>query len=54
MVYRSCMKSREDVLDNGNGKDPMDAHDFGPAAMYLFKSCELDDALFEEMEAQAS
>jgi 2,3-bisphosphoglycerate-dependent phosphoglycerate mutase len=42
------------LLDDGSGKDPMDAHDFGPAAKYLFKPCELDDAFFEEMEAQNS
>jgi 2,3-bisphosphoglycerate-dependent phosphoglycerate mutase len=42
------------LLDDGSGKDPMDAHDFGPAAKYLFTPCELDDAFFKEMEAKAS
>ncbi len=42
------------LLDDGSGKDPMDAHDFGPAAIYLFTPCELDDAFFKEMEAKAS
>jgi 2,3-bisphosphoglycerate-dependent phosphoglycerate mutase len=38
------------LLDDGSGQDPMEAHDFGPAAKYLFKPCELDDSFFEEME----
>jgi broad specificity phosphatase PhoE len=31
------------LLDDGSGSDPMDAHDFGPAAKYLFRECILDD-----------
>jgi 2,3-bisphosphoglycerate-dependent phosphoglycerate mutase len=42
------------LLDDGSGTDPMDAHDFGPAAKYLFKPCELDDSFFEEMESRAT
>ena len=38
------------LLDDGSGRDPMEVHDFGPAAKYLFKPCELDDAFFDEME----
>lgn len=41
------------LLDDGSGVDPMEVHDFGPAAKYLFKPCELDDSFFEEMEAEA-
>lgn len=31
----------------------MEVHDFGPAAQYLFRPCELDDDFFEQMEQQA-
>ena len=31
----------------------MEVHDFGPAAQYLFRPCELDDDFFDQME-QAS
>jgi 2,3-bisphosphoglycerate-dependent phosphoglycerate mutase len=37
------------LLDDGSGKDPIKAHDFGPAAKYLFKPCELGDDFFDEM-----
>lgn len=30
------------LLDDGSGKDPMEIHDFGPAAKYLFRASELD------------
>jgi len=52
-VKRKCIT----LLDDGSGKDPMETHDFGPAAQYLFRPCELDDDFFEEManqEASAS
>jgi 2,3-bisphosphoglycerate-dependent phosphoglycerate mutase len=42
------------LLDDGSGEDPMTKHDFGPAAKYLFKPCELDDAFFEEMTSKQS
>lgn len=48
-VKRKCIT----LLDDGSGKDPMEAHDFGPAAQYLFRPCELDDDFFEQMEQQA-
>jgi hypothetical protein len=32
----------------------MEVHDFGPAAQYLFRPCELDDDFFEQMERQAA
>ena len=32
----------------------MEAHDFGPAAQYLFRPCELDDDFFAQMEAVAT
>lgn len=38
------------LLDDGSGEDQMSAHDFGPAAKYLFRPCELDDSFFETME----
>lgn len=38
------------LLDEGNGQDPMERHDFGPAAKYLFRACEINDSFFEEME----
>ena len=41
------------LLGDESGEDPMDAHDFGPAAKYLFKPCELDDSFFDEMESRA-
>jgi hypothetical protein len=31
----------------------MEVHDFGPAAQYLFRPCELDDDFFDTMERQA-
>jgi len=40
------------LLDDGSGKDPMEQHDFGPAAKYLFRPCELDDEFFETMAAK--
>jgi 2,3-bisphosphoglycerate-dependent phosphoglycerate mutase len=42
------------LLDDGSGKDPMDAHDFGPAAKFLFKPCEITDDFYEEMEKRGS
>lgn len=48
-VKRKCIT----LLDDGSGKDPMEVHDFGPAAQYLFRPCELDDDFFEQMEQQA-
>jgi 2,3-bisphosphoglycerate-dependent phosphoglycerate mutase len=42
------------LLDDGSGQDPMDSHDFGPAAKYLFKPCAINDAFYEEeMEAKS-
>jgi hypothetical protein len=41
------------LLDDGSGKDPMEEHDFGPAARYLFKPCEIGDDFYEEMEKRA-
>lgn len=48
-VKRKCIT----LLDDGSGKDPMETHDFGPAAQYLFRPCELDDDFFDQMEQQA-
>uniref|UniRef100_A0A7S0AFH5 phosphoglycerate mutase (2,3-diphosphoglycerate-dependent) n=1 Tax=Minutocellus polymorphus TaxID=265543 RepID=A0A7S0AFH5_9STRA len=41
------------LLDDGSGKDPMEEHDFGPAAKYLFKPCEITDEFYIEMEKRA-
>lgn len=41
------------LLDDGSGRDPMEQHDFGPAAKYLFKPCEITDEFYAEMEAKA-
>lgn len=38
------------LLDDGSGNDPIDTYDFGPAATYLFKPCELDESFFERVE----
>jgi len=48
-VKRKCIT----LLDEGTGEDPMEVHDFGPAAQYLFRPCELDDDFFDQMEQQA-
>jgi hypothetical protein len=37
------------LLDDGSGRNPMDVYNFGPAAKYLFKPCELTDAFFEKV-----
>eukprot|EP00980_Cylindrotheca_fusiformis_P031553 scaffold26550_cov122-Cylindrotheca_fusiformis.AAC.6 len=37
------------LLDDGTGQDPMESHDFGPAAKYLFKPCEIEEDPVEEM-----
>lgn len=47
-VKRKCIS----LLDDGSGRDPMEVYDFGPAAQYLFRPCQLDDDFFDETEAQ--
>lgn len=42
------------LLDDGTGRDPTEIHDFGPAAKYLFKPCEITDDFYAEMEAKAT
>jgi hypothetical protein len=37
------------ILDDGSGRNPKEIHDFGPAAKYLFKPCELDDDFYAKM-----
>ena len=39
------------LLDDGSGIDPMEKYDFGPAAKYLFKPCELYDDFFDEVRS---
>ena len=48
-VKRKCIS----LLDDGSGVDPMTKYDFGPAAEYLFRPCEIDDDFFDRMEQQA-
>eukprot|EP00956_Cyclotella_meneghiniana_P003443 scaffold4177_cov86-Cyclotella_meneghiniana.AAC.7 len=48
-VKRKCIT----LLDDGSGVDPMEKYDFGPAAQYLFRPCELGDDFFDQMEQQA-
>eukprot|EP00957_Ditylum_brightwellii_P108874 8304728-Ditylum_brightwellii.AAC.1 len=42
--------------DDGSGRDPMEVHDFGSAAQYLFRPCELtdEDFIFDEDESAVS
>ncbi|KAL3775441.1 hypothetical protein ACHAWO_000671 [Cyclotella atomus] len=49
-VKRKCIT----LLDDGSGEDPMTKYDFGPAAQYLFRPCELDDDFFDQMEQRAA
>lgn len=49
-VRRKCIT----LLDDGSGIDPMDIYDFGPAAKYLFRPCELDDEFFEQTGVKES
>jgi 2,3-bisphosphoglycerate-dependent phosphoglycerate mutase len=48
-IRRKCIS----LLDDGSGVDPMTKHDFGPAAQYLFRPCEIDDDFYYQMEQQA-
>lgn len=43
-MKRKCIS----LLDDGSGRDLMEVHDFGPAAQYLFRPCQLDDDFFYE------
>jgi len=47
-VRRKCIS----LLDEGTGKDPLEVYDFGPAAEYLFRPCELLDEDFLVTEGQ--
>lgn len=49
-VRRRCIS----LLDDGAGRDPKGVHDFGSAAQYLFRPCELTDENFDQMAATAS
>jgi len=51
-VKRKCIS----LLDDGSGRDPMEVHDFGSAAQYLFRPCELtdEDFIFDEDESAVS
>lgn len=43
-VRRKCIS----LLDDGSGKDPLEVYDFGSAAQYLFKPCEIFDDDFSD------
>mmetsp|Transcript_9166 Transcript_9166/g.20239 ORF Transcript_9166/g.20239 Transcript_9166/m.20239 type:complete len:519 (+) Transcript_9166:205-1761(+) len=45
-VRRRCIT----LLDDGTGRDPLQVYDFGSAAPFLFKPCELLDEDFEVQE----
>merc|ERR1719445_991794 len=47
-VRRKCIS----LLDDGTGTDPMETYNFGSAAQYLFRPCELDedDYTFESIQ----
>lgn len=49
-VRRKCIS----LLDDGTGRDPMEVHDFGSAAQYLFRPCEITEEDFERIDADAS
>eukprot|EP00551_Chaetoceros_affinis_P005348 CAMPEP_0203662630 /NCGR_PEP_ID=MMETSP0090-20130426/529_1 /ASSEMBLY_ACC=CAM_ASM_001088 /TAXON_ID=426623 /ORGANISM="Chaetoceros affinis, Strain CCMP159" /LENGTH=786 /DNA_ID=CAMNT_0050525445 /DNA_START=40 /DNA_END=2400 /DNA_ORIENTATION=- len=38
-VRRKCIS----LLDDGSGEDPLEKYDFGSAAKYLFRPCEIDE-----------
>ena len=46
-VKRKCIT----LLDDGSGVDPMEKYDFGPAAQYLFRPCELGDDFFDKVSS---
>ena len=48
-VRRRCIT----LLDDGTGRDPMEVHDFGSAAQYLFRPCEITEEDFIQMAASA-
>ena len=54
-VKGKCITLLEDDLDYAEGETfpKTTVEDFGPAAQYLFRPCELDDAFFDDMAAQA-
>jgi hypothetical protein len=35
-------------LDDGTGRDPLDVHDFGSSAQYLFRPCKMEDGSYDE------
>jgi 2,3-bisphosphoglycerate-dependent phosphoglycerate mutase len=52
-IKGKCITLLEDDLEEEEGSSSfkkITVHDFGPAAKYLFRACELDDAFFEAME----
>ncbi|CAB9497037.1 3-bisphosphoglycerate-dependent phosphoglycerate mutase [Seminavis robusta] len=49
-VRRKCIS----LLHDGTEKDPMEVYDFGSAAQYLFRPCEITDEDFARMEEHAS
>jgi len=43
-VKSKCLK----LLDDGTGRDPLERHNFGEAAQFLFKPCQNDDGSADE------
>jgi len=43
-VNSKCIK----LLDDGSGRDPLEVHDFGKAAKYLFRPCQNEDGSDDE------
>lgn len=43
-IKSKCVK----LLDDGSGIDPLEKHNFGKAASYLFKPCENEDGSPDE------
>ena len=36
------------LLDDGTGRDPLEVHNFGDAAKYLFRPCQNEDGSIDE------
>jgi hypothetical protein len=37
------------LLDDGSGRDPLEVHNFGKAAKYLFRPCKNEDGGLDEV-----
>jgi 2,3-bisphosphoglycerate-dependent phosphoglycerate mutase len=43
-IQSKCVK----LLDDGTGRDPLEVHNFGKAAKYLFRPCQNEDGTPDE------